>query len=86
MHLFCTLIGNTLIIPVDKKSKMPINPGILAKVQPVLAESAQEPDSIMLWAACMLLGFHTFGGNHSPMHLTLWPISPLDSQRCRDRL
>ena len=31
---------------------MPITPGILAKIHSVLAESAQEPDSIMLWAAC----------------------------------
>ena len=43
--------------PVDKRSKMPITPGILAKVHSVLAESAQEPDGIILWVACCLCFF-----------------------------
>ena len=34
--------------PIDKRSKMPITPEILARIHAVLAESAQDPDSIML--------------------------------------
>ena len=36
---------------------MPITPEILARVHAVLAESAQDPDSIMLWVACCLCFF-----------------------------
>ena len=43
--------------PADKRSKMSITPEILARIHTVLAESAQDPDSIMLWAACCLCFF-----------------------------
>ena len=63
--------------PVDKRSKMPITPGILAKVHSVMAESAQEPDGIMLCVAnCLCFSISYVQGKslpHPPHIMIHWP-------------
>lgn len=54
---------------------MPITPGILSKVHSVMAESAQEPDGIMLWVANCVFGFYFQGKSlpHPPHIMIHWP-------------